>query len=474
MNRHRKLRYLILAGDLMWLGVIVLMPSWLRTGLLAHAGGSRPWTAALVAVVAWAALYLTKDLEGFRGGWRFPHICAQVIVGVLYLVVFLSGIAVVTRTLYVPSTLFDLGLLSPPGFIGIRCLAWAAVILRGRRHPKRRVVIVGTGRLVRELTLKISHHPEMGMEVAGVLFPSEKEQARRGLNLPPGAMSIRTLDILGLIKERNVQELIVVEPLPPVVESAKLIASCRSAGVAVHLVPQRYELYRSKAKLTEIEGVPLLTLEEHFQPVLGGKVKRAMDVVGALLLLILASPLLVVSAMVLYLHKRKAIRKEQRCGKNGRVFWMYRLNVDREDPNLRAGERFLAQFSLTELPQLWNVLRNEMSLVGPRPESPDRVKHYSEWQRQRLSMSPGLTGLAQVNGLREQHSSEAKARFDLQYILHWSLFLDLSLLFQTGSTFFVRLIEPWLRSSPRLQPDVETELSIAMVANANSAQSGAD
>jgi lipopolysaccharide/colanic/teichoic acid biosynthesis glycosyltransferase len=93
------------------------------------------------------------------------------------------------------------------------------------------------------------------------------------------------------------------------------------------------------------------------------------------------------------------------------------------------------------LPQLWNVLKGEMSLVGPRPESPDRVKRYSTWQRERLSVTPGLTGLAQVHGLRERHSSEEKAHFDLQYILHWSLFMDLSLLVQTVWILFVRLAE---------------------------------
>jgi putative colanic acid biosynthesis UDP-glucose lipid carrier transferase len=450
------------------------MPSWLGTGFPPHTGGFRLWTSALVALVVWAVLYLTKDLEGFRGGWRFPHICAQVIVGVLYLMGLLSGIAVLTRTLYAPSTLVSLACLLPPGMVSIRCLAWGAVILRARRRPKRRVVILGSGRIVRELTLKISRHPEMGMEVAGVLFPSDMEPALRGWRLPPGAMSIRTLDILGLMQEKKIQELIVVEPLPPGVESAKLISSCDSAGVAVHLVPQRYELYLSKAKLTELEGVPLLSLEEQSQPALGLEVKRAADIIGASLLFIFTSPLLLVSATALYFHKGKAVRRELRCGKDGRLFGMYRLNVNRDDPNLHPGERLLARFSLTELPQLWNVLKGEMSLVGPRPEPPDRVKHYSEWQRQRLSMLPGLTGLAQVNGLREQHSSEAKAGFDLQYILHWSLFLDLSLLFQTGWTFLVRLIEPGLASSRNLQPDFETEFSIAMVANANSTQSGAD
>jgi len=119
---------------------------------------------------------------------------------------------------------------------------------------------------------------------------------------------------------------------------------------------------------------------------------------------------------------------------------MYRLNIDRDAPDLVGWERVLAKFSFTELPQLWNVLKGDMALVGPRPESPERVKRYSLWQRQRLTVTPGLTGLAQVNGLRERHSSEEKAHFDLQYIFHWSLFLDLSLVLQTGWALFVRVM----------------------------------
>jgi lipopolysaccharide/colanic/teichoic acid biosynthesis glycosyltransferase len=121
---------------------------------------------------------------------------------------------------------------------------------------------------------------------------------------------------------------------------------------------------------------------------------------------------------------------------------MFRLNVDRENAILTGFEKLLARLSLTELPQLWNVIRGEMSLVGPRPEAPERVRHYSDWQRQRLSVKPGLTGLAQVHGLRERHSSSEKARFDLEYIFHWSLFLDFSLILQTAWTLTVRLLNP--------------------------------
>jgi lipopolysaccharide/colanic/teichoic acid biosynthesis glycosyltransferase len=175
--------------------------------------------------------------------------------------------------------------------------------------------------------------------------------------------------------------------------------------------------------------------------------------------------------------KGRTFRTELRCGRHGVPFCMHRLNVDRDAPGLSGYERLLAQLSLTELPQLWNVVKGDMSLVGPRPESPERVKHYSMWQRQRLTVTPGLTGLAQVNGLREQHSSEEKAHFDLQYIFHWSLFLDVSLLLQTAWTLLVRLIkeDSFRVVSTKLDTAIDAELAVpAGVLDAHSAQSGAD
>jgi lipopolysaccharide/colanic/teichoic acid biosynthesis glycosyltransferase len=116
-----------------------------------------------------------------------------------------------------------------------------------------------------------------------------------------------------------------------------------------------------------------------------------------------------------------------------------------------------------------------MSLVGPRPESPERVRHYSDWQRQRLSVTPGLTGLAQVHGLREQHSSEEKARFDLEYIFHWSVFLDFSLILQTGWTLVVRLLRPLANNAkPVVEVPAAVEIDIKEMLNADSTQSSAD
>jgi lipopolysaccharide/colanic/teichoic acid biosynthesis glycosyltransferase len=182
----------------------------------------------------------------------------------------------------------------------------------------------------------------------------------------------------------------------------------------------------------------VLSLQEHNPPAISFVLKRAIDVVMSLGILVFVFPLFLFAALLVYSKKGRAFRGELRCGNGGIPFWMYRLNVERHSTSRERYERLLVRWSLTELPQLWNVLRGDMSLVGPRPESPERVKYYSEWQRQRLKVRAGVTGLAQVHGLRDQHSSEDKARFDLQYIFNWSPLFDLSLILQTVWTLLSR------------------------------------
>jgi lipopolysaccharide/colanic/teichoic acid biosynthesis glycosyltransferase len=474
---NQKLRYLILAADLLWIDAAFQAAQIIQSRpILGRAGSPQTLYAPAVFLAAsiWTVLYFREKLEGFASARWFPTVFAQVTTAVIYLLGALLIFGLLTKNYDSRFELLYMGSLLPLGFIAIRSFAWWVVTTRPHGEARRRVVILGSSQLVRDLARKISRHPEMPIEVEGVLFPSDTEPSNRVSTLPAGSISIRTFSILGLMQKKGVQELIVVEPLPPGLESEKLISNCRRAGIRVHLVPQRYELYLSKAKLTEIEDVPLLSLEEQTLSTVGLKLKRIFDVLSSICLLVLSAPFLAVSAIALRSRKDKVLRKELRCGKNGRPFCMYRLNVDRWAPDLSGCEWILARFSMTELPQLWNVLKGDMSLVGPRPESPERVKHYSMWQRQRLSVTPGVTGLAQVNGLRENHSSEEKAHFDLQYIFHWSLFLDLSLLLQTIFTLVARLTEGDVPVAVRVgAPTGNPMFGIPKVLNADRTQSSA-
>src|ERR1700730_15081035 len=395
----------------------------------------------MAAVVVWTLLYFEMNLDGFKGGWHFPAILSKLIVAVSLLIVILLSLAFLTKHFYSRLVLFYFAIFFPVGLVGVRCLARFLVTSEARNAANHRCVIMGHGPIARELASKITSHPEIPFQVVGFLFPGESEPSNGfASSLGPAFASVKTLQVLELLAKQQVQKLIIAMPQPDSAEVRKLIAECRKAAVQVYLVPPLYDLYLSKVELHEIDGLPLLSLQERIPPVGSSMLKRAMDFGLSLGILLLVSPVLGLAAFVVYIRKGRAFRTEIRCGKDGIPFRMHRLNLERHTTGPEPGRyaRLFVRWSLTELPQLWNVLRGDMSLVGPRPESPERVKNYSEWQRQRLKVQAGVTGLAQVHGLREPHSSEDKARFDLQYISNSSPFLDLSLILQTVWTVLFR------------------------------------
>jgi lipopolysaccharide/colanic/teichoic acid biosynthesis glycosyltransferase len=430
---EKVLRWIIIA-DLLWIPLALILAYESRSGIIGLSDASKClriyWPVLVVVVVLWAILSSKKELHGFRGGWNVPKILSQVIVAISVLMVVLLSAAFLTRRYYSRLILGYFAVYMFFGFFSIRWCMHAVVKSRSRSRGKRRVVILGSGAIAKEIATKVLHHPEMMWEVVGFLYPSCLETSGTIAGQEP--CSVPTMGALELLKYNAIQEIIVtLSPLSN--EIRKLLDECRKFGTRVTFVPQFYELYISRTRLVEIDGLPLLSLEESLPSATALLVKRTADIGLGTFLLLLSLPLFLLTAFMLYIKKGQAFCHEWRGGKDARPFKMYRFNVDRDAPNL------FARLSLTELPQLWNVVRGDMALVGPRPESIDRVKLYSDWQRQRLKMPAGVTGLAQVHGLREQHPSDEKTRFDLQYIFHWSLFGDFSLLVQTLWTVIVRL-----------------------------------
>jgi putative colanic acid biosynthesis UDP-glucose lipid carrier transferase len=436
----RILRYAILAADLVWLGgalALAIGVHYAGARSVADLSGLlRTYALLLVpALAAWALLYFEMNLDGFKGGWHLPAILSKIIVAVSLLMVFLLAFAFLIKGSYSRFVLFYFALFLAPGLIGLRCMV-RFLVSSQLRNTGHRCIVLGDGPIAREFANKIASHPELPFQIIGYLFPSESG-AFHGFKSPDRS-TLKTLQILDLLRQQKVDTLIVAMDQHDRLEIRKLIDECRKSSMQIYLVPQRYDLYVSKAQLMEIDGLPLLSLQEYRTPSAALVLKRAVDLILSAGILLLVSPLLMLAASLVYRMKGRAFRAESRCGKSGTCFRMWRLNVDRESAHLSGYERFLLRWSLTELPQLWNVLCGDMSLVGPRPESPEMVKGYSEWQRQRLKIQAGVTGLAQVHGLREHHSSEDKTRFDLQYMIYWSPFLDLSLLLQTIWTLLVR------------------------------------
>ena len=439
----RYIRYWVLAADLLCLFGALVCAIGLRYANIIDRISFRDletyFLMVLVAFVVWILLYFEMSLDGFKGGWHLPSVLSKLIVAVSMLMLVVLAFAFLTQHYYSRLVLLYFVPFFVLGLIGIRCLVRSLVTSRFRSTADDRCVILGNGRVARELAEKVAAHPELHFQVVGLLFPDESDASNGfAASLGTPLVSIKTLQVLELLVRENVQKLIIVMSQPNGLEIEKLIAECRKSSIQVYVVPQWYDLYVSKAELVDIDGLPLLSLAERNPSGTTLALKRAIDVVLSSGLLLLVSPLLLIAALFVYRKKGKAFRAELRCGKEGIPFQMYRLNVERHATNPQRYERLFVRWSLTELPQLWNVLRGDMSLVGPRPESAERTKHYSDWQRQRLKVRGGVTGLAQVHGLREQHSSEDKARFDLQYIFTWSPLLDLSLILQTAWTLLFR------------------------------------
>lgn len=421
---NMKPRHWIIVVDLVWVLTALALAIVLRYGAptaLGRAGDFSPYLpmAGAIALV-WTLLYFEMNLDGFHGGWHLPTIVSRILVAVSVLMAFNLAFAYLARHYYSRLVLLYFASLFPLGLVGLRCLARSLVTSEALNGSASRCVILGDGPVPRELARKISLHPEMKIDVVGFLCPCEAEAFNlAGERIAGSLTSLSTIQALDLLRQNNIQRIIVAAPQSHQSEFQKLVYVCQEAAMQVYLVPQGYGLYLSQTELVDIDGLPLLLLREPNPSVGALAVKRGVDFVLSLCTLALIFPLFAVVAFVLRKKKGEAFLAELRCGQNGVPFKMYRLNIKRHPTNPSPFERLLLRWSLTELPQLYNVLRGDMSLVGPRPESPDRVKYYSEWQHKRLKFPAGVTGLAQVHGLRDQHSSEEKTRFDLQYILEW-------------------------------------------------------
>jgi exopolysaccharide biosynthesis polyprenyl glycosylphosphotransferase len=249
----------------------------------------------------------------------------------------------------------------------------------------------------------------------------------------------------------------VIVALPSASHAAilRIVDHCRQGQVSFKLVPDLYEMSLSRVDVDTISGIPLIGLKD--VSILGWNAltKRAIDIVVSGLVLAVLSPLLAATALLIRIESPgPVLYRHTRIGKNRQPFTMYkfrsmrqdadreraamvagldgdhRLFKDREDPRRTKVGAFIRRWSIDELPQLWNVLIGDMSVVGPRPQIPPEVATYEDWHYKRLAVSPGLTGLWQVSG-RSELTFDEMVIYDIYYIENWSLGLDFRILLRT-------------------------------------------
>jgi len=317
-------------------------------------------------------------------------------------------------------------------------------------------LIVGTGPEAGELAKLIEAGEPLGLRLVGFVHAGEGS--------PPTAAPVelrRTYPVLPLadvpaiLHQRVVDEVLFAVGKEDLERLEPLLLRCEEEGVKTRVQLQFLPRTFSRVYLENLRHVPLLTFASTPENELHLFVKRAADVLLASLLLVLLSPLLLLLALLVKLTSSGPILyRQRRCGLGGRQFTLYKfrsmiagaeqqraeLEALREragpafkmadDPRCTPLGRWMRKFSLDELPQLWNILRGDMSFVGPRPPLPEEVNRYEPWQRRRLRMRPGLTCLWVLEG-RSQLSFERWMRLDLAYIDTWSLWLDLKIFLKT-------------------------------------------
>lgn len=311
------------------------------------------------------------------------------------------------------------------------------------RVPTLRVLIVGTGPLGREVGQELQERAWLGIEVVGTVG----EEPQNGSTL--GALP----ELESMIARERVDVVVVTAPLEAHGDLGPLMERIHKLPVQVKLVPELFPLAYLYSRLEMFGGRPLIGISDPLISPWQRAVKRVIDVTLALIALLAVSPLLAFIALGVRLTSPgPIIFRQERVGQDGRLFNMYKfrtmvsgaeqmlLEQAREDPALlikRSGDprvtgfgSWLRRFSLDELPQLWNVLRGDMSMVGPRPELPYLVERYEPWQRKRLLVPQGVTGWWQING-RSEKPMLLHTEDDMYYIRNYSLLLDLEILWKT-------------------------------------------
>ncbi len=327
--------------------------------------------------------------------------------------------------------------------IGVRHWFWARGLGR-----ERVLVLGGTG--LGELVMQtLTASPGVGYTLTGYLSDQpiiEHPRARVFQYL--GNLD----DLEDVVDQHQIQQVIIALPFWEHGRLPELVGRCQQLQVEYQIVPDIYQLSFDRVDIMQLSGIPLLQPKETNLVGLNLVIKRAVDIGAVLLTLPITLPLAAVIALLIWLDSgRPVIFRQQRVGKHGQVFTCYKFRTMipdaeqrrhelqahneadgplfkiRDDPRVTRFGRWLRRTSLDELPQLYNVLRGDMSLIGPRPALPEEVARYEPWHRRRLEVLPGLACLPQALG-RSEIPFDEQVRLDIYYVENWSLSLDMRIL----------------------------------------------
>ncbi|GAB4578546.1 MAG: sugar transferase [Anaerolineales bacterium] len=333
--------------------------------------------------------------------------------------------------------------------LGWRLVARVIFRLKPGQKQIRRVLIVGAGPVGRELEAQVHRRAYLGLDIVGFLDDDETKINQGAEVLGPLSHARR------IATQQQVDDVVIALPTRAYKRVNQLVAEMHKLPVKVWLIPDYFHLSLNKAQVEEFAGLPMFDLRAPALNEYQRMVKRGFDLILTFFLLIPVFPIMAFIALLIRLDSPGPILfNQQRVGENGKLFLMHKFRSMVVDADKRLGEvtrptangkvihkfandprvtrigRFLRRTSLDELPQLFNVLKGEMSLVGPRPELPLLVEQYEPWQHKRFSVPQGMTGWWQVNG-RSDKPMHLNTEDDLFYIHNYSLLLDLQIILKT-------------------------------------------
>lgn len=464
---------------LVTLDAIALVFAWLPAQLWKHPEGVEPWKSLVVGTVLLVSGLLLLRVQGLylarvassRGEEIRRLVLSSIMLGLLYAVLLsVMGLDVDSRWLWISPVLLLLLLVWFRG--GFR--AWLSAT-RASGQNLRDVLVVGANGDAAELVAMLREHPEAGFRVCGVIGDPTVAAINGLSSLHRGGFD----ELRSVVRVHGICGVIVVLGAMPTPELASVMSELENEGIHIQVSNGLHGLSHRRLRATPVAYQSLYYVEPADTATPQLVLKRAIDVTLALIGLIVFAPVIVLVALAVKASDRGPVLFRQcRVGRNGTLFYMLKFRtmvVDAEaqlndlaesnerhgplfklehDPRVTRLGRFLRSSSLDELPQLVNVLRGEMSVVGPRPALPSEVAQFDDRLLDRLQMPPGITGLWQVEARDNPHFG-AYRRLDLFYVDNWSINLDLVIIVATVEQVLakaVRALAPNRRQSAPVVP----------------------
>ncbi len=319
-------------------------------------------------------------------------------------------------------------------------------LIRKRGYNLRYALIVGTGKLGQDITDKIQEHPELGLKIRGFLSEDDSQVG----NTVDGYQVLDTYEnIRDVIISNQIDMVLITLPLNAHEKLKSILDNIADEMVSILIIPDLFEFISLRGGVGEFEGIPIISLRD--SPLYGWNrvIKRSTDILLSLLIVLVTSPLMfAISILIKIMSPGPILYKQDRMGLDGKIFKMLKYRTMGTQAEEKTGPTwatendnrrtlvgaFLRKTSLDELPQFFNVLKGDMSIVGPRPERPHFIQQFrSKIPKYMLrhKMKAGITGWAQVNGWRGNTSLEKRIEYDLYYIENWKLMFDFEIMWLT-------------------------------------------